>query len=715
MTGGVITEAATPSAPDVEESPVQKSDVRRFTISALIGSAVGAIPFLWILWDMFIGHVNVLRLVFNGNFYDAQARAIMNGHLYIPRAVLQIEGFKHAGHYYTYFGIFPSLLRIPLLYFDSTLAGELTAPSILLAWALSALLTAMLVWRARILVRGSAPLSKGEAACHGALIATVTGGSIFLLLASMPWVYDEDAAWSIALTLGALFCLLGILERPTRGRVLAAGVFMLAGNFNRLPTAWACVIGAVLVAMWFRYGPGKVDHKRWAFPLLGVAVFAVAAGCVVNFVKFGTFFGLPLSTQVFTSVNTHRRVFLALSGNRGWGPEFLPTTLWTYFQPFGIHFQSTFPFVTLPTAIPAVVGKVVFDQTYRTASVPASMPLLFVLACIGIVASFRRRISDSAKLLRIPLFAAAGCFGVTLMWGYMAPRFESDFIPLLVFGSGTGLIYIWGWIDRRQATRQQRCTKKRPVASKRLVVTLVFVATLFSMIAAFGIAVTPQPAGEWTMQQVAEYVSIQKTLSDVTGHPLAREVTQGTNLPYFAPAGALFVEGNCQALYLSTGESFANDPEQQKEHSTWVTVEPSPQVLHIFSVNLLGFGNGSDAPIPLVSVGPDTFFVQYTDVDTVQYGFEGPGFVDIGLTNKVHVGATEDVAISADPTLQFYSVVEGGHGFDGFIPSVGPVVVHTQSFAPGTQLTSITEVPDRVPQQPRSMCRSLLKQSKHLH
>ena len=41
-----------------------------------------------------------------------------HGHLYISKTVLQIEGFKHAGHYYTYFGILPSLLRIPILFAD---------------------------------------------------------------------------------------------------------------------------------------------------------------------------------------------------------------------------------------------------------------------------------------------------------------------------------------------------------------------------------------------------------------------------------------------------------------------------------------------------------------------------------------------------------------------------------------------------------------------
>ena len=72
-----------------------------------------------------------------------------------------------------------------------------------------------MLWRLRILMRGDAVVGRAEAASYGALMATIMGGSVILFLAATPFVYNEDFAWSIPLTLGSLFALLGVLERPS--------------------------------------------------------------------------------------------------------------------------------------------------------------------------------------------------------------------------------------------------------------------------------------------------------------------------------------------------------------------------------------------------------------------------------------------------------------------------------------------------------------------
>ncbi len=701
MAGGVITRAGS-SAPTPVDPALKASgpsNVRRFTWSVIAGTVVGAIPIVWILFAMWVGHFNALRLVFNSDFYDGQARAIMHGHLYFSPSILRIEAFRHGGHSFTYFGIFPSLIRIPILLIAPSLFGELTAPYMFAAWLMMALFTALLMWRVRTLVRGDVALSRGEATCAGALIATITGGSMWLLLAAMPWVYDEDLAWSIALTVGALFMLIGLLERPSRRRVVGAGVLLLCANLDRLPTGWACAIGAVLVALWLGLGRRGNDLRRWAWPILGVAFVALVAGSVVNYLKFGTFFGLPLADQVFTSVNAHRRQFLAMNHNKGYGLKFLPTTLWTYFQPFGIRVQSIFPYVTLPAVPPTIIGKPFFDQTYRTASVPASMPLLFLLAIWGVLGAYGRRATEKARLLRIPLLAAAGCFGVALLWGYMAPRFEGDIMPLLILGSAVGLFYAWQWIGRRGALARTAFT------------VCVVILGLYCVVANFGIAVSPAPAGEWTDAQVTNFVSFQETLSNLTGRPLLDQVMRGTEPPDFAPAGKLFISGNCSALYLSTGETFQNDPQQNIEHATWVPVEQGPQVLHLFRVTYNGPGNGPSPIVPLVSYGDDTFFVHFTGVDTVRYGLEGPGFTDLGAPLTVKIGMAANVAVQADPVLHSYALVEGLHyGLDGVLPSSGPVVVHSQGPITGSSPPAITEVATLVPTQSLSLCHSLLKE-----
>ena len=94
----------------------------------VIGIAAMGIPFLYLLWDLWSGSPNPLRGVPYDNFYDLQARAMFHGHLSLPGGQMGIEAFKHDGRDYTYFGIFPSLIRMPILLVTNAFDGDLTGP-----------------------------------------------------------------------------------------------------------------------------------------------------------------------------------------------------------------------------------------------------------------------------------------------------------------------------------------------------------------------------------------------------------------------------------------------------------------------------------------------------------------------------------------------------------------------------------------------------------
>jgi len=186
--------------PDTTPSPnSDRLARRRFTWAVTTGAVVAAIPYVWVLFVDWNKRPNLLRTVygtvFTANFYDLQARAIMAGHLYVPRAPLQREAWIHGGHTYTYFGVFPSLLRIPVLLVTHRFDGRLTALSLLLSWVLTAVFTSMLFWRVRIMVRGNVQLGRAEATVFGVLVASVLSGSVLIYLGSNPYVYSEDAAW----------------------------------------------------------------------------------------------------------------------------------------------------------------------------------------------------------------------------------------------------------------------------------------------------------------------------------------------------------------------------------------------------------------------------------------------------------------------------------------------------------------------------------------
>jgi hypothetical protein len=172
--------------------------------------------------DLWAGNPDLLRLTKEGNFYDLQARALLGGRLSVPNGSLGVEGFIHGGREYTYFGIFPSLLRMPVLIVAHSLDGRLTAVSMLLAWLATGAFASLLLWRIRILLRGSAVLGRAEAASCALLVVAVTGGSVLMYLAATPAVFEEELAWSVALTIGVVFALLGV-ARGGRGRGVDLG------------------------------------------------------------------------------------------------------------------------------------------------------------------------------------------------------------------------------------------------------------------------------------------------------------------------------------------------------------------------------------------------------------------------------------------------------------------------------------------------------------
>ena len=307
---------------------------------------------------------------------------------------------------------------------------------------------------------GQAALGWAEAASYGLFAAAITGGSVLVNLASEPWVYNEDFAWSVALTTASVFALLGVLERPSWRRVLAAGVLILATNLDRTPTGYACVIGAGLIAVWFALGRVGRENRRWFLPMLAAAVVPFAVSCAVTYAKFGLPVGLPMADQVWAHVNAHRRYFLAANGGKAFSFGFVPSTAYAYLQPFGIRFTGVFPFITNPTTPAVAYAGAVLDQVYPTGSIPATMPLLFLLSIWGTVSAFRPRAVGRLALARIPLLAAAAGTAGVFLWGYIADRYMADFMPFLILAGGIGLIDLWRRFAGRRP-RARRCLPRR--------------------------------------------------------------------------------------------------------------------------------------------------------------------------------------------------------------------------------------------------------------
>jgi len=671
---------------------------RRFTRAAVIGIAVVTIPYLWVLWDLWIGSPNPLRVVDPSNFYDLQARGMFSGHLYVPNDALGIEAFVHAGHAFTYFGIFPSLIRMPILAVTHHFDTRLTAPSMFVAWLFTGLFSSLLVWRSRIMVRGDVAMGRAEATSFGVLIAAITGGSVVVAIAANPWVYNEDFAWSIALTTGSIFALLGMIERPSWRRVSLCGVLVLATSLNRTPAGYACIIGAFLVAAWFAFGRGGQENKRWTVPVALVGLVAFAANCLVTYAKFGIPIGLPMADQVWAHVNAHRRQFLAANGGKAFSVGFLPSTLTAYLNPAGLHLSGAFPYISLPTTPARTVGNAVLDQTYATSSIPTSMPLLFVLSIWGLVTTFRPRPLGRLGAMRLLVLTAAAAAAGVLVWGYIAESYLSDFMPFLIFASAIGMIDIW------------RRLEGRSTGVRSAVVAACAILGAFSVAANLAIASTPTP--EFTAAQATHFVSEQNTFSSGA---LRSTVVRGEALPSYAPAGTLFIVGDCQGLYRSTGVDYANVPGQQIQHLTWAPIEQAAGINHTIDIKSSLPIGGLDHPVPLLTFGASTLVLEPYGSKDVRLRMENAGAGNINWPSPagwpfVLTKATHRFFVMTDPNMHAIEVWWGSYFMIGhYLGGTGPaVVLSTHSAADGTRPpVMVSDVTP--PKKSLPLCRSLAR------
>ncbi len=635
----------------VDLPPALAASRRRFTIAAIVAIVLAAVPFTWTLFDLW-GSPNLLRTtVYENNFYDLQARAMFHGHLWLANGSIGIEAFVHGGREYTYFGLFPSLIRMPVLAFTSTLDGRLTAPYLMAAWLLTGLFTSLLLWRIRFLIRGPVIMGKAEASAFGVLIASVLAGTVWMLLGATPFVFNEDIAWSICLTIGSIFALLGVIERPSWGRVIASFVLVLAANLDRATTGWACVVGAVLIAAWFGLGRGGPESRRWCVPLLGVGLVPLVISCAVNYSKFGVLFGVSNFEQVWTHVNAYRRKFLAANHNAEEGTIFVPTNVLAYLRPDGLRLTSVFPFITLPSGPPPALSGVLFDRRYRTASLPASTILLFLLSCWGLVTAFRPKPIGKVAQTRLLLLAAGSAGAALLLWGYISPRYLGDFLPFLVLASAVAMADIWRRLDGRKRSMR--------VGALGIVTVLAF----FMIVANIGISITPNE--EWNTTQVLHYVEAQKAISDVTGHPIESQVSRGNSLPSWGPADQLYVVGDCDGLYISNGEDYSTVPNEQFQRTTWMVVELGHSFQHTFRMTVNRLVSHGTESVSLVHAGKSTVAVSATATGDprlvrLRFGVYGPGQPGPGFLFTVKSGTAHQVVVVTDPAKHQIAVT-----FDG--------------------------------------------------
>ena len=693
----------------------EKTGRARYYRACAIGGLVAALVFTWMLAA---GRLDLLRPGDLSHLYDSQAHSLLEGRWDMPRDDLGIEAWIVDGKAYMYFGPVPAILRMPVAVFTDQFDGRLTQLSMLAAFAVLLVFTTRLGWRVRGLARGNTPVGTLEAWAAGTFTFLLGAGSVVLFLASRPIVYHEAELWGAALAIAAYDFLLAFMLEPDRKSLAWAGVFaglafLTRGSVGGGPVAALALLllVRVLVAAYRRrdrrallaplrwLGVGSEERNRgYVLPLALTVVIPSALYVYVNYARFGHPWSLPISRHVtvLEAADPMRIEALAANGGSQFGLKFIPTSVVAMLRPDGIGLDGLFPWTTFPP--PAdIIGRVKFDTIDWSGSITATMPLLLALAVVGAVAAFRRHPASefpSLAVLRIPVIGAfAGGF-VTLTIYFIAQRYISDFLPLLVLLGLVGLhvlLRAFAEVDRRRLV-------VRAAAAGVVVLAVVSLWVNFSLALlyqrVFNVFLSPP--------ERAAFIGFQHEVDELVPGRSRFDLGVGPTLPRPEPALAdtLFVIGDCDGLYWSDGE-------------TWFGVERTAATgEYPLRVTFPDRRPGTRETLLTVGTGNEVerVIVEYRNDDRVVFGLVS-AFED-GRTFR-----SDPVDVEPDRSYDLDVVVDSDAGRFDLALDGEPVVGLTVPISPGpvaiagpdsaTDDTDFSGTVEHVPSRP-TLCRELV-------
>ena len=701
-----------------------RSGRRPFLIASVLGAALSLLVFALILT---VGGQELLTKDVYGNFYDAQARALLAGHWDVPPKAMFFEGFRIHGRTYTYFGIWPSLLRFPAVEFAPSLAGRLTRVSMIAGFSVFLGAVIALHWRIRSIFRPNTPIGRSDLFLSFAVPILAGCGSCVLFLASRAWVYHEAILWGVAWSLMAYERMIAFSLRPSRSRLAGAGAGVALALASRASLGFGALLALALIVggTWIRAhdgGLGRIRFKRWnrvrrslgtfgaavdtaprraqiGAPLLAAALLMpMALFAYVNWSRFGSLFSVPWRNQVLFQVRPQAARALDANGGSYFGLQYLPTTLWQELRPDGLGRAPMFPWVTFPRFRPTVFGGAVIDMLDVSSSVPASMPALSILTGVGVFTAFARRTAKKShsEVLRAPLIGAASGIGFVLTIAFIAQRYLGDWLPLLVVGGITGC---YSLLERRTATRRR--ATRRILTGSLVVVSMLAVGGIWingSLAYVYQRLYNPQPD-----TRRAAAIAFQSDVDRALGGSGVEQVDRVRGrLGVPAPAGTTRVIGDCDGLYWSDG-------------TQWQLVEGAPAggVLRLRATL-----PSADAQWhPLVSWGSTTHaralvFRRAGDRVRVALASPGPGggpsFGPNGIDLALGHGPVHDIEFVAAAPINLLRVrVDGADAYLGDLGRANPAILQIgRSEVPGIASTygpSLQQLPPA-----NATCRTLL-------
>jgi hypothetical protein len=411
-------------------------------------------------FDLF---ADIPRDLVSGLVFNSMLSHLLQGDFAVDPSAIKFEAFLKDGRTYTYFGVAPALLRLPLLAMGKLATTDITALSIVIATAIAAWFQCASV----VLIK---QLNGGDSSFRNTLyivliISILVGGPQIQFLKSSP--YQEVICWALALSTGFVYCAVrGLLLKRGFSPPLLAMMACLAGLtlLTRVSTAAGLYVamGGLLMSLagrqFFAIRPrsfsaaGKWLASHGLVPIVILAAFVILCG-IVNYERWG---------NVFEVAEVHRNQLMV-------GARIAVIDRAGEFNIHRILFGAAYYLFPIDF-ISGPDGKFLFADFrayyYDYVELPPSSflvsdPLLLLLAavfCWNLTRNSRRLGFDARHAGALALGLLAPIF-LILTFYYAAFRYRGEFYPLLEFAALLGFFVLSNGSDSLSGKAQQRWQK----------------------------------------------------------------------------------------------------------------------------------------------------------------------------------------------------------------------------------------------------------------
>ncbi len=394
-----------------------------------------------------------------GMSFNSMLEHLLRGQFDIDPHAIRFEGFVRNGKTYSYFGIFPAVLRLPL-YAVGNLRYDVTR----LYCALAATLGLGFQLASVAVISDELPKSRLRVITSIVLVLSLMfGGAQVQFLKSS--IYQETIYWSSALASAFVYCALrGLIRQRAFSTRLTAVMATLAGLglLTRVSTGLGLYVAVVLLLMslaWSEANP--ISHRLSRFSralacrrnLIAFAILLVFSMlcAIVNYGRWGNPLVFADFHTQFLYVRMHRVGLVAEYGefniHRLWyGVIYYIVPIWPIIRSDGHFLFSEFE------------TRMLDGVELPPGSFLLSDPVLLILG-----AAFFLRIRQVRKGHLMNLRAVAALmigFSIPiflmLTYMYMAFRFRMEFYPLVEFAAFLGFYTICVKPDQYSAPFRRR-------------------------------------------------------------------------------------------------------------------------------------------------------------------------------------------------------------------------------------------------------------------